>query len=108
MYAAATRRTMPFDAVANFTHMGMLVEAPMVLVVRAASPYQTLEQYVTAARTKAVLYGTSGIGSAMPGARWPRRRMWRWRPDGLHDGLHDAPGNNRQHGPHAQPPRRHP
>ena len=64
VYAAATRRTMPFDAVADFTHMGMLVEAPMVLVVRAASPYQTLEQYVTAARTKAVRYGTSGIGSA--------------------------------------------
>ena len=64
VYAAATRRTMPFDAVNDFTHMGMLVEAPMVLVVRAASPYQTLEQYVTAARTKAVRYGTSGIGSA--------------------------------------------
>ena len=64
VYAAATRRTMPFDAVADFTHMGMLVEAPMVLVVRGASPYQTLEQYVTAARTKAVRYGTSGIGSA--------------------------------------------
>ncbi len=64
VYAAATRRTMPFDAVADFTHMGMLVEAPMVLVVRTASPYQTLEQYVTAARSKAVRYGTSGIGSA--------------------------------------------
>jgi tripartite-type tricarboxylate transporter receptor subunit TctC len=50
--------------VADFTHMGMLVEAPMVLVVRAASPFQTLDQYVTAARTKAVRYGTSGIGSA--------------------------------------------
>lgn len=64
IYAAATRRTMPFDAVGDFTHMGMLCEAPMVLVVRAQSPYQTLEQYVTAARTKPVRYGTSGIGSA--------------------------------------------
>jgi tripartite-type tricarboxylate transporter receptor subunit TctC len=64
VYAAATRRTMPFDALTDFTHMGMLVEAPMVLVVRAQSPYQTLEQYVTAARTKSVRYGTSGIGSA--------------------------------------------
>jgi tripartite-type tricarboxylate transporter receptor subunit TctC len=64
VYAAATRRTLPFDPVADFTHMGMLVEAPMVLVVRAQSPFQTLAQYVEAARTKPVRYGTSGIGSA--------------------------------------------
>ncbi len=64
VYAAATRKTLPFEPVADFTHLGMLVEAPMVLVVRAASPYQTLDQYITAARTKAVRYGTSGIGSA--------------------------------------------
>lgn len=64
VYATATRRSMPFDAVTDFTHMGMLVEAPMVLLVRAASPFTTLEQYVTAARTKPVRYGSSGIGSA--------------------------------------------
>lgn len=64
VYATATRRSMPFDAVGDFTHMGMLVEAPMVLVVRAQSPFQTLAQYVDAARTKPVRYGTSGIGSA--------------------------------------------
>ena len=64
VYATATRRTMPFDPIADFTHMGMLVEAPMVLLVRAASPYQTLTQYVDAAKTKPVRYGSSGIGSA--------------------------------------------
>ena len=64
VYATATRRTMPFDAVSDFTHMGMLVEAPMVLLVRPQSAYQTLDQYVSAARTKPVRYGTSGIGSA--------------------------------------------
>jgi tripartite-type tricarboxylate transporter receptor subunit TctC len=64
VYAPATRRTMPFDAVSDFTHMGMLVEAPMVLLVRAQSPFQTLEQYVNAAKTKPVRYGSSGIGSA--------------------------------------------
>jgi tripartite-type tricarboxylate transporter receptor subunit TctC len=64
VYAAATRRTMPFDALADFTHMGMLVEAPMVLIVRAQAPFKTLQDYVTAARTKPVRYGTSGIGSA--------------------------------------------
>jgi tripartite-type tricarboxylate transporter receptor subunit TctC len=64
VYATATRRTMPFDPIGDFTHMGMLVEAPMVLLVRAASPYQTLAQYVDAAKTKPVRYGSSGIGSA--------------------------------------------
>jgi tripartite-type tricarboxylate transporter receptor subunit TctC len=64
VYATATRKVMPFDAVNDFVHMGMLVEAPMVLLVRAQSPFQTLEQYLTAAKTRPVRYGSSGIGSA--------------------------------------------
>lgn len=64
IYAAATRNVMPFDPVADFTHMAMLVEAPMVLLVRAQSPYTSLGQYVTTAKTKPVKYGTSGVGSA--------------------------------------------
>ena len=64
IYAAATRSSMPFDPIADFTHMAMLVEAPMVLLVRGASPYQSLSQYVATAKTKPVRYGTSGIGSA--------------------------------------------
>jgi tripartite-type tricarboxylate transporter receptor subunit TctC len=55
---------MPFDPVGDFTHMGMLVEAPMLLLVRANSPYQTLAQYVNAAKSKVLRYGSSGIGSA--------------------------------------------
>jgi tripartite-type tricarboxylate transporter receptor subunit TctC len=64
IYATATRKTMPFDPVNDFSHLGMLVEAPMVLLVRAQSPFQTLDQYLTAAKTKPVRYGSSGIGSA--------------------------------------------
>jgi tripartite-type tricarboxylate transporter receptor subunit TctC len=64
IYAAATRNTMPFDPVADFSHLAMLVEAPMVLLVRAASPVQSLGQYVAMAKTKPVRYGTSGVGSA--------------------------------------------
>ncbi len=64
IFATATRRTLPFDPVNDFTHMGMLVEAPMLLLVRAQSPYQTLAQYIEAAKTKPVRYGSSGIGSA--------------------------------------------
>ena len=36
----------------------------MVLLVRAQSPFQTLDQYLTAAKTRPVRYGSSGIGSA--------------------------------------------
>lgn len=64
VYATATRRRMPFDPIADFTHMGMLVEAPMLLLVNGESPYQTLAQYIAAAKSKSVNYGTSGIGSA--------------------------------------------
>ncbi len=64
IFATATRKTMPFDPVADFTHMGMLVEAPMLLLVRGDSPYKTLADYVNAAKTKPVRFGSSGIGSA--------------------------------------------
>ncbi|MFN7855079.1 MAG: Bug family tripartite tricarboxylate transporter substrate binding protein [Acidovorax sp.] len=64
VYATATRRSMPFDPVGDFTHMGMLVEAPMLLLVRGNSPYQNLSEYVNAAKTKPHRYGSSGIGSA--------------------------------------------
>jgi tripartite-type tricarboxylate transporter receptor subunit TctC len=36
----------------------------MVLLVRGQSPYQSLAQFVTTAKTKPVRYGTSGVGSA--------------------------------------------
>jgi tripartite-type tricarboxylate transporter receptor subunit TctC len=64
IYAAATRNVMPFGAVTDFTHMAMLVEAPMVILVRGQSPYTSLAQYVNDAKKKPVRYGTSGIGSA--------------------------------------------
>jgi len=64
VFATATRRSMPFDPVNDFTHMGMLVEAPMLLLVRSNSPYQNLTQYINAAKTKVHRYGSSGIGSA--------------------------------------------
>lgn len=64
VYATATRRRMPFDSIADFTHMGMLVEAPMLLLVNAQSSYKTLADYINTAKSKPVNYGTSGIGSA--------------------------------------------
>ncbi|HWT08800.1 MAG TPA: tripartite tricarboxylate transporter substrate binding protein [Roseomonas sp.] len=64
VFSAATMPTLPFNPVTDFTHMGLLVEASNVLLVKAESPYRTLDQYLAAARTRPVRYGSSGIGSA--------------------------------------------
>lgn len=64
VFAAATLPSLPFDPVSDFTHLAHLVEAPNVLLVRGASPYRTLAQYLEAAKTVPVRYGSSGIGSA--------------------------------------------
>ncbi len=64
VFSTATMPTLPFDPISDFTHLGMLVEAPNVLLVRSSSPFQTLDQYLAAARTRPVRFGSSGIGSA--------------------------------------------
>lgn len=64
VFCAATMPSLPFDPVTDFTHMAMLVEAPNILLVRANSPFQTLDQYLAAARSRPVRYGSSGIGTA--------------------------------------------
>jgi len=64
VFSTATLPSLPFDPVSDFTHMGLLVEAPNVLLVKGDSPFRTLEQYVTAARSRPVRFGSSGIGSA--------------------------------------------
>jgi tripartite-type tricarboxylate transporter receptor subunit TctC len=64
VFAAATLPTLPFDPISDFTHIAHLVEAPNILLVRGASPYRNLAQYLTAAKTVPVRFGSSGIGSA--------------------------------------------
>jgi tripartite-type tricarboxylate transporter receptor subunit TctC len=64
VFSTATMPSLPFDPVTDFTHMVQLVEASNVLLVKADSPYRTLEQYLTAARTQPVRFGSSGNGSA--------------------------------------------
>lgn len=61
--SAATVPALPFDPVADFTHIGMLVDLPGMLLVPANSRFRTLADLVTAARTEPVLYGSSGVGS---------------------------------------------
>jgi tripartite-type tricarboxylate transporter receptor subunit TctC len=64
VFSTATMPSLPFHPINDFTHVGLLVEASNVLLVKANSPYRTLEEYLAAARTRPVRYGSSGIGSA--------------------------------------------
>lgn len=63
-FAPGVLPSIPYDPVADFIHLGMLAEAPTVMVVTARSPFQTLPQLLEAARTRPVRYGSSGVGSA--------------------------------------------
>ncbi|MDO9502107.1 tripartite tricarboxylate transporter substrate binding protein [Falsiroseomonas sp.] len=64
VFSTATRPTLPFHPINDFTHIMHMVEAPNIILVRANSPFQTLEQLLAAARTQPVRFGSSGIGSA--------------------------------------------
>jgi len=65
VYSAATLPSLPFDPLRDFTHLGMLVEAASVLLVRGDSPFRTLLDYMDAARSRPIRYGSSGTGSAL-------------------------------------------
>jgi tripartite-type tricarboxylate transporter receptor subunit TctC len=64
VYSAATLPTLPFDPINDFTHLGLLVEASSVLLVRGDSPIRTFQDFLARARTQPTRYGSSGIGSA--------------------------------------------
>ncbi|SOZ40328.1 Tripartite-type tricarboxylate transporter, receptor component TctC (plasmid) [Cupriavidus neocaledonicus] len=56
---------LPYDAHKDLTGVSYMVRAPMVLVVPAASPYKTVQEYVAAARTPGkVSYASVGSGSS--------------------------------------------
>jgi tripartite-type tricarboxylate transporter receptor subunit TctC len=64
VYSAATLPRLPFNPITDFTHLGMLVEATSVLLVRGDSPIRTFADFLQHARTRPTRYGSSGIGSA--------------------------------------------
>ena len=63
-FAPGVLPAMPYDPVADFTHLAMLAEAPTITVVLARSPYASMAQMLAAARTRPVRFGSSGVGSA--------------------------------------------
>jgi tripartite-type tricarboxylate transporter receptor subunit TctC len=57
---------LPYDPVKNFTPITMIGSMPNVLVVRADSPYKTVQDVIAAARTKpgSINYASSGSGTS--------------------------------------------
>lgn len=53
---------LPYDPVADFSHLLMVCETPTAIMVRRDSPIRSLDQYLQAAR-QGLRFGTSGIGS---------------------------------------------
>ncbi len=54
---------LPYDPVADFTHLAMLCDTGNALMVPARSPFRTLSDYLAAGRGPGVRYGSSGVGS---------------------------------------------
>ena len=61
----ATRSKLPYDAIKDFTPVGMIGVTPNVLVVNAALPPQTLVEFVDYLRKNpgSISYGSAGQGS---------------------------------------------
>jgi tripartite-type tricarboxylate transporter receptor subunit TctC len=63
VFSVASLPTVPFDPIGDFTHLGMLVEAPSMLIVRGDSPLRSFADFLQWGRTRPIRYGHSGIGS---------------------------------------------
>ena len=61
----ATRSKLPYDAIKDFTPVGMIGGTPNVLVVNASLPVQNVQQFIDYLRAKpgSVSYGSAGQGS---------------------------------------------
>jgi tripartite-type tricarboxylate transporter receptor subunit TctC len=54
---------LPYDPVADFSHLAMLCDTANALMVKADSPIRSMADYLAAAKASGVRYGSSGIGS---------------------------------------------
>ncbi|TCH98228.1 tripartite tricarboxylate transporter substrate binding protein [Roseococcus sp. SYP-B2431] len=55
----------PYDAIRDFTHIGLIASGPIAFLVNARSPYRTLADFIAAARAKGapMTFGSGGTGS---------------------------------------------
>jgi tripartite-type tricarboxylate transporter receptor subunit TctC len=60
---ATLMKSLPYDTVADFTAVGGIAASPLVMVVRADSPYKSVADVLAAAKTRPVAYGSGGAGT---------------------------------------------
>src|SRR5690606_16619769 len=63
--AANMNRQLPYDVINDFTHLSVIASVPTVLVVGAASPFKSFEEFAAHAKAKpdALNFGSGGVGS---------------------------------------------
>ena len=54
-----------YDPTEDFTFIQNIIDIPNVMVVPASSPYQTVQEFVEAARTEGKTFSSSGVGSSI-------------------------------------------
>ncbi|WP_274597400.1 Bug family tripartite tricarboxylate transporter substrate binding protein [Pseudomonas sp. SST3] len=58
-------KKLPYEPVKDFRFIRNVIEIPNVMVVPADSPYESVEDFVEAAKTKEMTFSSSGIGSSI-------------------------------------------
>lgn len=60
------RSNMPYDPINDFTHIALLGTVPQYVVVRADSPFKTLQEFIATVKEKpgVINYASAGIGSS--------------------------------------------
>lgn len=56
---------LPYDPIKDFAPVSQVVSAPLVLAVNASNPIKTVADYIAAARTRPMTYGSPGNGTSM-------------------------------------------
>lgn len=62
---AAIYPDLPYDPVEDFVFIQNVIDIPNVMVVPASSPYQSVEEFIDAARDENMAFSHSGVGSSI-------------------------------------------
>ncbi len=58
-------KKLPYEPVKDFKFIRNIIEIPNVMVVPADSPYNSVEEFIEAAKTKEMTFSSAGIGSSI-------------------------------------------
>ncbi|QFT92123.1 Tripartite tricarboxylate transporter family receptor [Roseovarius sp. THAF9] len=63
--APAVYKNLQYDPVEDFTPIKLILSIPNVMVVNKDSPYQTAQEFLDAAKSENMTFGSSGVGSSI-------------------------------------------